>query len=145
MLYLLIATAQIANNGHYLDNQFILSYLGFAPMDDPSLAVYIAIENPHNCIQYGGTTVGPMVKEVLSDALGITKVSRRNNEIPFDARPWIDKKIYVVPNLIGTSVKDIKNSTHYQFIIRGTGNVVIYQMPEYNESIVEGGTIILYT
>lgn len=138
-------TAQIAKDGHYLDNQFILSFLGFAPMDDPSLAVYIAIENPHNCIQYGGTTVGPMVKEVLSDALEITKVERRKNEIPFDARLWIDKKIYDVPNLIGISVSNIKNTPYYQYVIRGTGNVIISQMPEYGESIIEGGTIILYT
>lgn len=138
-------TAQIAKDGHYLDNQFILSYLGFAPMDDPSLAVYISIENPHNCIQYGGTTVGPMVKEVLSDALGITKVERRENEIPFDARLWIDKKIYDVPNLVGVSINELKNSPYYQYVIRGTGSVVISQMPEYGESIIEGGTIILYT
>lgn len=138
-------TAQIAKDGHYLDNQFILSYLGFAPMDDPSLAVYIAIENPKNAIQYGGTTVGPMVKEVLSDALSITKVERRENEIPFNARPWIDKKIYEVSSYIGISIKDIKSVPYYQYVIRGEGSIVLSQMPEAGESIIEGGTIILYT
>lgn len=101
-------TAQIAKDGHYLDNQFILSFLGFAPMDDPSIAAYIAIENPHNAIQYGGTTVGPMIKEVLSDALGILKIPTRENEIPFDARLWIDKKIYKVENYVGLAKKILR-------------------------------------
>ena len=138
-------TAQIAKNGVYLDNQFILSYLGFAPMDDPSLAVYISIENPKNCIQYGGTTVGPMVKEVLGDAIGYMNINKRINEIPFEPRLWIDKKIYVVPNFIGLNVKDIKYSSMFDIVIRGNGNIVISQLPDVNESLIENGTIILYT
>lgn len=138
-------TAQIAKNGIYLDNQFILSYLGFAPMDDPSLAVYISIENPKNCIQYGGTTVGPMVKEVLGDAIGYMNINKRINEIPFEPRLWIDKKIYVVPNFIGLNVKDIKYSSMFDIVIRGNGNIVISQLPDVNESLIENGTIILYT
>lgn len=138
-------TAQIAKDGHYLDNQFILSFLGFAPMDDPQLAVYLAIENAHNAIQYGGTTVGPMVKEVLSDALGILKVEKRKDEIPFEARPWIDKKVLRVDNYLGQDIKKITNSIYYNVIIRGNGSVVISQLPEAGEWIVEGGTVILYT
>ena len=83
-------TAQIAKNGVYLDNEFILSYLGFAPMDDPEVAVYISIENAKNAIQYGGTTVGPMVKEVMSDAINFLNIGKRENEIPYEPRLWID-------------------------------------------------------
>lgn len=138
-------TAQIAKDGHYLDNQFILSFLGFAPMDDPSLAVYISIENPKNCIQYGGTTVGPVVKEVLSDALSFLEINKRNNELPFAPREWIDKKIYKVPSYIGLNVNNIKYTPYYEIVIRGTGNIVMSQMPEANEALIEGGTVILYT
>ena len=38
-------------------------------MDDPKIGVYLAIQNPHNAIQYGGTTVGPLVKEIMSESL----------------------------------------------------------------------------
>lgn len=86
-----------------------------------------------------------MIKEVLSDALGILKIPTRENEIPFDARLWIDKKIYKVENYVGLAKKDIKNSVNYQIIIRGNGDTILSQMPEAGESIIEGGTIILYT
>lgn len=138
-------TAQIAKNGVYLDNQFILSFLGFAPMDNPQVAVYISIQNPKNCIQYGGTTVGPLVKEVISDAISFLNIKANLPEIPYEPRLWIDKKIYEVPSYIGENVNKIKRLSYYNYIIRGTGNIIISQMPEVKEKLIEGGTIILYT
>lgn len=41
--------------------------------------------------------------------------------------------------------KDVKYNPYYNFIIEGTGNIIIGQMPEAGESIIEGGTVILYT
>ncbi len=138
-------TAQIAENGHYLDNKFILSYMGIAPMDDPQIGIYISIQNPHNAIQYGGTTVGPMVKEVMSEALQFLKVDKRKDEIPYAPRQWIDKKLIKVPSYIGLSKKEIKQSVSYQTIIEGTGNTILFQLPEAGDVVIEGGVVILYT
>ena len=138
-------TAQISENGHYVEGKYILSFLGIAPMDDPSISLYISIENPHNTIQYGGTTVGPMIKEVMSEALVFLNIEKRNNEIPYVPRLWIDKPLYTVPNFIGISKNKIKYSPYYKYVIEGNGDIIIDQLPEYNEKIVEGGTIILYT
>ena len=41
--------------------------------------------------------------------------------------------------------KDVKYNPYYNFIIEGTGDIIIGQMPEAGESIIEGGTVILYT
>lgn len=138
-------TAQIAENGHYLENKFILSYMGIAPMDDPQIGIYIAIQNPHNVIQYGGTTVGPMVKEVMSESLQFLKIKQRENQIPFSPRKWIDKQLITIPSFIGLSKKELKPSIYYQFVIEGKGNTILYQLPEAGEVLVEGGTVILYT
>ena len=138
-------TAQIAENGHYLDNKFILSYMGIAPMDDPQIGIYISIQNPHNAIQYGGTTVGPMVKEVMSEALQFLKIEKRADEIPYAPRQWIDKKLITVPNFVGKTRKEIKSDPFYQIIIEGNGDTILFQLPEASEKLIEGGTIILYT
>lgn len=138
-------TAQIAENGHYLDNKFILSYMGIAPMDDPQIGIYISIQNPHNAIQYGGTTVGPMVKEVMSEALQFLKIEKRADEIPYAPRQWIDKKLITIPNFVGKTRKEIKSDPFYQIIIEGNGDTILFQLPEASEKLIEGGTIILYT
>lgn len=42
-------------------------------MDDPELAVIIALDSPKNTIQYGGVVAAPLVKEVLTESLSIKK------------------------------------------------------------------------
>ena len=51
-------TAQIAENGVYLQGQYILSFIGAMPMNNPEIAIYVCMEKPHSLIQYGGTIYG---------------------------------------------------------------------------------------
>ena len=55
-------TAQkVRPNEAYMQGNYILSFLGAAPMNDPKAVVYLAIENPKNTIKYGGVvTVAPI-------------------------------------------------------------------------------------
>jgi stage V sporulation protein D (sporulation-specific penicillin-binding protein) len=55
-------TAQkVGPNGAYMQGDYILSFLGSAPMNEPKAVVYLAIDNPKNTIQYGGVvTVAPI-------------------------------------------------------------------------------------
>ncbi len=46
-------TAQKVKDGKYLENNHIVSFIGFAPADDPSLVVYVAVDNPKGTIQFG--------------------------------------------------------------------------------------------
>ena len=43
-----------------MQGNYILSFLGAAPMNDPKAVVYLAIDNPKNTIQYVGVdTLAP--------------------------------------------------------------------------------------
>ena len=57
-------TAQKVNNGAYMDGNYILSFIGFMPADDPQLVLYVAIDHPHNVTQYGGTVAAPIAKKM---------------------------------------------------------------------------------
>lgn len=138
-------TAQIAENGAYVSGKYILSFLGIAPMDDPSIACMIAIENPKNTIQYGGTVAAPMVKEVIMEGFSILNIEKRSNGVPFNPRLWVDKNIYTVKDYVGKTVSKIMQETNYRFIIQGDGLTVRSQIPEAGEKIIEGGYVILYT
>ena len=114
-------------------------------MDDPSIAVIIAVENPKNTIQYGGVVVAPMVKEVITEGFSILNIEKRNNGVPFNPRLWIDKNIYTVQDYTGLTLDKVKNTQNYQFIIYGNGSTIKYQIPEAGEKIMEGGYVALYT
>lgn len=138
-------TAQVAENGSYVEGKYILSFLGIAPMNDPKIACYIAVINPKNTIQYGGVVVAPMVKEALLSSFSILNIEPQTGGIPLDARYWIDKRTYVVDDYVGSYVKKIVHTEKYSFSIIGNGTKVIAQLPEAGYPLVEGGTVILYT
>lgn len=129
-------TAQKAVNGTYAGNGYILSFIGIAPIDDPEIVLYIAMDNPKNCVQYGGTTAAPIARKIFLDvlpALGIEKVTEQKEK----AYVWTDIKTYKVENYIGLKKSEVKNSD-YGFEFLGDGNTVIDQLPRYGEKIEEG-------
>lgn len=129
-------TAQRAINGTYAGNGYILSFLGIAPIDDPQIVLYIAMDNPKNCVQYGGTTAAPIARKILVDvlpALGVKKVTEQREK----AYVWTDTKTFDVENYVGMSKKEVKNE-NYGFEFMDEGDFVVDQLPRVGEKIKEG-------
>ncbi len=139
-------TAQkISNIGGYINSEYILSFLGLAPINNPEIAVYLAIDNPKNCIQYGGTITAPIVGNIIEESLNYLNIKRDySNQINKNLRWFLDTPTYKVDNYIGKTKKEIKKTSLYNFIYYGDGDTVIYQSPEKGEKIKEGDTIMLY-
>lgn len=136
-------TAQIAENGAYLQGQYILSFMGALPMNNPQIAVYVCLEKPHSLIQYGGTIVGPIVKNILSDIATYLNIEKQDSELDFEYT-WMDVKTYPVENYLGKKIKEVK-SKYFKFVVIGDGDTVISQLPAPNEKIQEGKEVILFT
>ena len=139
------ATAQIAENGVYVDGKYILSFLGIAPMNNPQIACYIAIKEPKNTIQYGGVVAAPLVRDMLAQSFSIMNIKKEEGGIPIDSRWYIDDFYYKVDNYIGKDVKKVGFHPHYKIKIIGDGNTVIDQVPKEGEYIVKDNYVILYT
>ena len=135
-------TAQIAENGVYKDGAYILSFIAGAPMNNPQVVVYFSIKEPHNCIQYGGTTVGPIIQRIMSEILDYYDIEKDyENEIN-KTLTWMDEKTTIVPNYIGQEKKKIKNNL-LKFSYYGEGNIVIDQIPKVGTIVPEGSTIMI--
>lgn len=134
-------TAQKAVNGSYVDGGYILSFIGVAPIDDPQIVLYVAMDNPKNCVQYGGTTVAPIARKMLVDILpsmGIEKVSSQRQK----AYTITDTKTVKVENYIGKTRKEVSNpELKFKFI--GEGDKVIDQLPRVGEYVEAGSTIVI--
>ncbi len=137
-------TAQKAVNGVYLENNYIVSFIGMAPMNDPDLVVYIAIDNPKNTIQYGGVVAAPIVKDILEEALPILGIPKQADQIEKELRWGWDTKYFTVPDLIGLKRNELPEVYDYQYQFLGEGNIVKYQSPGPGEKVMEGGTVLLY-
>ncbi len=139
-------TAQvISSTGGYESGHYILSFLGMAPMNDPDILCYLAIDKPNNCVQYGGTVAAPLVGEIMEQSLTYLGIERDyENQIEKNLRWFLDTPTYKVDNYIGKTKKEIKNTQFYNYVYYGDGDTVIYQSPDQGEKIKEGDTIMLY-
>ena len=135
-------TAQIAENGVYKDGAYILSFIAGAPMNNPQVVVYFSIKEPHNCIQYGGTTVGPIIQRIMSEVLDYLGVKKDYSSEIGKTLTWMDERTTSVPNYIGKEKKKIKNNL-LKFQYYGEGDVIIDQIPKVGTIVNEGSTIML--
>ncbi len=138
-------TAQKVENGRYLENNYILSFMGFLPADDPEVVVYVAVDNPKGTVQYGGTTVGPIAKAVLKDSIKALDIKKRDGGMDKKYK-WPDPKTKKVADVTGMSVDEAKKELKgLNVIIEGDGNKVTYQSPEAGTKLDEGKTVRLFT
>ena len=138
-------TAQKVENGRYLSNNYILSFIGFLPADSPKVVVYIAIDNPKGTVQYGGTTVGPISKSVLKDCIKALNIPKSDGGKEKKYK-WPDPKTIKVPDVIGKNVEEAKEElTGLNVIVKGSGQVVMHQSPEAKTKLDEGKTVRLFT
>ena len=132
-----------AEGGGYLANNYIVSFIGGAPMNDPELVVFVAIDYPKNTIQYGGVVAAPIVGEIFEEAFHILGLEKQPDQIEKEYR-WGDIRYVEVPDLIGKTRNELPPQIFFHYDIFGSGEKVVYQSPQPGEKIVEGGHIYLY-
>jgi stage V sporulation protein D (sporulation-specific penicillin-binding protein) len=137
-------TAQKAQGGRYLQNNHIVSFIGFAPADDPQLVVYVAVDNPKGTVQFGGTVAAPIVGKVIEDSLRVMGVKPRKDQLEKE-RGWDEPRVIEVPNLIGLTKKDLQEQFFdLKLDVSGEGDVIVEQSPEPGVKVKEGSTIRIY-
>ncbi|RRJ66665.1 stage V sporulation protein D [Paenibacillus oralis] len=137
-------TAQKVINGRYSANEHIVSFIGFAPADDPQLVVYTAVDNPQG-VQFGGVVAAPIVRNIMEDALEYMQVPPRQKQVTKKYK-YGETPIVTVPDLIGHTAQEIYEDLNMNFNLAksGAGNVVINQAPKPGARVEKGSTIRIY-
>jgi len=136
-------TAQKVRNGRYVDGEYIVSFIGFAPADDPQILVYVAVDNP-KALAFGGLIAAPTVKNILESSLQYLKVPKRKDQIEREYM-YGDKRYYEVPDLMGLSMKEIATNYYMMpIVVEGKGTHVVKQTPEPGVKVEEGSKIRIY-
>ncbi len=137
-------TAQKAKNGRYLENNYILSFIGFAPADDPQLVVYVAVDNPKGTVQFGGQVTAPIVGNIMKDSLRAMGVPARKNQVE-KKMTWQDTPYIEIPDFVGmTKTELLDQMINLKIDPSGQGDVVVGQSPEAGTKVKEGSTIRIF-
>jgi len=131
-------TAQKASGGRYLENNHIVSFIGFAPADDPQIVVYVAVDNPKGTVQFGGVVAAPIVGGIMEDSLRALEVKPRKNQIEKETT-WTDPVLVEVPDVVGLTKNELAQQlVSLKLEVSGEGNVVIDQAPDAGQKVEEG-------
>ena len=136
-------TAQKVKNGIYMSGNYIVSFIGFLPADNPQVVVYVAIDNPKGITQYGGTVAAPIAKNILTDAISALNIKKSKEGLD-KIYQWYDVKYYKVENVEGLTVKEAtKLLKNFQVEYTGIGDKVLAQSPAAGTSLPQNSTIRL--
>ena len=136
-------TAQKVKNGVYMSGNYIVSFIGFLPADNPQVVVYVAIDNPKGVTQYGGTVAAPIAKNILTDAISALNIEKSKEGLD-KIYQWYDVKYYKVENVEGFTVKEAtKLLKNFQVEYTGIGDKVLAQSPAAGTSLPQNSTIRL--
>lgn len=136
-------TAQKVKDGAYLVNNYIMSFVGIVPSNDPEAVLYIAIDNPKNTALLSSYTTTPIARRILLDIIDALDIKKQEGGVEKDWQ-WDDKVYYEVPNVVGKDKKEAKSLLeHFKIEYSKTGEKVISQSPKAGERLEDGGTVTL--
>jgi penicillin-binding protein 2B len=137
-------TAQIPdpNGGGYLTGHenFIFSFLGMAPKDDPELIIYVAVQQPDIDLSTNGAEpVSKIFTPVMKSSLQYLNIEPSKK---------LKIKSEQTPEVEGLTIEEAKAKLEkfgFEAIVLGKGNKVERQVPGNMYNLLEGERVILKT
>lgn len=130
-------TAQKVENGVYLVNNYIMSFMAVVPSNNPEAVLYLAIDNPKHTAMLSSYTTTPIARRILLDIIEALDIKKQDSQIEKE-KEWSDKTIYEVPNVVGMTKKEAKKALeNFTVEYAGTGDKVVSQSPEAGTRVEE--------
>ena len=132
-------TAQVYVDGVVSSDTHIGSFLGFAPADDPRIAILVIVEEADVAIDYGSVTAAPFARDILEKTLNYLGIPPQTDEAP--------AKEVSVPDVSGMTVEEATKALKdagFSCVLDGAGSKVINQLPAGGARISEGSLVMLY-
>lgn len=121
---------------------YISSFCGYAPADDPQIAMLVFFDTPDGDAYYGSQVSSPVFINIVSEVLPYldVKTSYTDEELGY-----VDAS---AGDYTGVSVDEAKTAVEadgFTATVKGNGSTVISQIPTVSSGLQKGGSIVLYT
>lgn len=132
-------TAQVYVDGVVSTDKHIGSFVGFAPIDDPQIAVLVIVEEADVAVDFGSVTAAPYAKEILEQTLMYLGIAPQiEGEAPREV---------IVPDVTGmnlTQAAQAVKEAGLDCVFDGEGGSVAKQLPAAGAAMTEGSLMMLY-
>jgi stage V sporulation protein D (sporulation-specific penicillin-binding protein) len=139
-------TAQkIAPTGGYMANEFVASFVGFAPAHDPRLVCLVVVDAPKGYPYYGGWVAAPAFREIIKDSLRYLEEPIYENG---DGEGHSEKQEQVVtPDVVNLPLSEAISAIGQRMLqvkVEGDGEIVWQQTPVAGSKINKGSQVIIH-
>lgn len=137
-------TSQKYLNGR-LSGEYIASFVGTFPADNPDYVVLIVVDEPGGASYYGSIAATPYAKKIIENI-----IKYKNYQPSSDLVKDLEKvnEMETMPNVVGLDVSQAVlklENLGFQVEIQGEKNIVLSQFPAPNESIMKNSIVMIDT
>ena len=121
---------------------YIASYCGFAPADDPEVACLVFYDTPKGDAYYGSQVSAPVFVNIMSEVLPYLELQAEYTD---DEAQYLDT---LAGSYVGLSVEKATAEAKqdgFTVTVKGEGKKVISQIPASSAKIPKDGNVVLYT
>lgn len=125
-----------------LGEDYIASFCGYAPADDPQIAMLVFFDTPSGGSYYGSLVSSPVFINIMSEVLPYLEVKTQYTNDELD---YVDVS---AGDYTGLSVNDAKSKAKddgFTTTVKGSGSKVVSQIPSPSSKVQAKGNIVLYT
>lgn len=123
-------------------NDYIASFCGYAPADDPKVCLLVYFDAPQGANYYGSAVAAPVFSQIMSEVMPYLEVSTQYTD------EEIESMDTTANSYTGLSIEEAKTKVEtdgYTCVVKGDGTTVAAQLPAASTRIPQGGTVVLYT
>lgn len=125
--------------------EYIASFLGFVPADDPQYALLVFLDEPDRETASGGGMAAPVFSQIMSEVLPYLGVEKTSDEVSDS------ENVATAPEVVGMTVKEAKKVLEeagfgYELYDEEMSDkeTVNMQVPAAGENMPDDGSVMLY-
>ena len=133
------------DQGRYIgDGKYVVSFVGFAPADDPQIAVLVMLDEPgrERRLRSGGWMAAPVAGRIFADVLPYLGVAPHYSSRELGA---VDIRTPDVKGKSVTEAKDLLKSQRVPHLMIGDGDTVLDQIPPAGVYLPGTAEMLIFT
>ncbi|SFB35828.1 penicillin-binding protein 2B [Cohnella sp. OV330] len=147
-------TAQKVIDGVYAEDKFVVSFIGYAPVEDPKIVLYVLVDEPEDKTLGGGSGAAPIFKEIMQKSLlhlGVlpnpSKDSEEDKKKDGEAATPapVTAKVIDVKGMTAAQAKSKLGNSAFDAIVLGKGDKVVSQLPKAGAVLPTSQNVYLMT
>jgi len=137
-------TAQKVIGGKYSSTKFVVSFIGYAPVENPKIVLYIVVDEPNDPLAGGGAVAAPAFKDIVYKSLKHMGIAP-NIEGTGDEKKEITVSVPKLADLTVSQAKAQLKSRSLNVEVVGGGTKVVQQVPASGAAVHPAQKVYLIT